>query len=249
MRTSRTTRPTPGSWNFASSSPTSQRAFADCACRSLPRTSSSARARRPIIWNLLTALLDPGDEMVFAEPAYPTYAAAAEYLRAVAGAGAAARIAQVQHRSRRARRQGHAADESPDHQQPEQSHRRRLTREDLAAIADLAEKFPRFVILTDEIYSRNIYGDRLRIVRAVRAPARSHDRRRRVFESLRDDGLAPWLLPRSAGDRARRNAARQQHLCVRVDVRPKGRHGSAQRSGRTGRRDERDLSQRGATCW
>jgi aspartate aminotransferase len=42
-----------------------------------------APGAKPIIWNLLTALLDPGDEMVYAEPAYPTYAAAAEYLRAI----------------------------------------------------------------------------------------------------------------------------------------------------------------------
>ena len=30
---------------------------------------------KPIIWNLLSAILDPGDELVYADPAYPAYAA------------------------------------------------------------------------------------------------------------------------------------------------------------------------------
>ena len=37
---------------------------------------------KPIIWNILCALLDPGDEMVYFEPAYPTYASASSYLHA-----------------------------------------------------------------------------------------------------------------------------------------------------------------------
>src|ERR1700688_4376993 len=37
---------------------------------------------KPIIWNLLSALLDPGDELIYADPAYPAYASAASYLEA-----------------------------------------------------------------------------------------------------------------------------------------------------------------------
>ena len=37
---------------------------------------------KPIIWNLLSAILDPGDELVYADPAYPAYASAASYLEA-----------------------------------------------------------------------------------------------------------------------------------------------------------------------
>ncbi|MBD5606062.1 MAG: aminotransferase class I/II-fold pyridoxal phosphate-dependent enzyme, partial [Candidatus Eremiobacteraeota bacterium] len=29
---------------------------------------------KPLIWNVLAALLDPGDEVIFADPAYPAYA-------------------------------------------------------------------------------------------------------------------------------------------------------------------------------
>ncbi|HZX68527.1 MAG TPA: aminotransferase class I/II-fold pyridoxal phosphate-dependent enzyme, partial [Candidatus Elarobacter sp.] len=39
---------------------------------------------KPIIWNLLSALLDPGDELLYADPAYPAYASAAGYLEAKA---------------------------------------------------------------------------------------------------------------------------------------------------------------------
>jgi aspartate/methionine/tyrosine aminotransferase len=119
-----------------------------------------APGAKPIIWNLLTALLDPGDEMVYAEPAYPTYAAAAEYLRAV----------PVPVPLRESRKFSIDLDEltakvTPRTKvliinSPSNPTGGVLTRDDLAAIADLAEKFPRFVIITDEIYSRNIYGER-----------------------------------------------------------------------------------------
>jgi aspartate/methionine/tyrosine aminotransferase len=119
-----------------------------------------APGAKPIIWNLLTALLDPGDEMVYAEPAYPTYAAAAEYLRAV----------PVPVPLRESRKFSIDLDElaakvTPRTKvliinSPSNPTGGVLTRDDLAAIAELAEKFPRFVILTDEIYSRNIYGER-----------------------------------------------------------------------------------------
>jgi aspartate aminotransferase len=119
-----------------------------------------APGAKPVIWNLLTALLDPGDEMVYAEPAYPTYVAAAEYLRAV----------PVPVPLRESRKFSIDLDElaakvTPRTKvliinSPSNPTGGVLTRDDLAAIADLAEKFPRFVILTDEIYSRNIYGER-----------------------------------------------------------------------------------------
>ena len=115
---------------------------------------------KQIIWNLLAVLLDPGDEMVYAEPAYPTYAAAAEYLRAV----------PVPVPLRESRKFSIDLDElaakiTPRTKvlivnSPSNPTGGVFTNEDFAAIAELAEKYPRFVILTDEIYSRNIYGER-----------------------------------------------------------------------------------------
>jgi aspartate aminotransferase len=119
-----------------------------------------APGAKPIIWNLLAALLDPGDEMVYAEPAYPTYAAAAGYLKAV----------PVPVPLRESRAFSIDLDELAAKvtdrtkvliiNSPSNPTGGVLTRADLATIADLAEKYPRFVILTDEIYSRNIYGER-----------------------------------------------------------------------------------------
>ena len=37
---------------------------------------------KPIIWNILSALLDPGDEFIYFDPAYPAYASCATYLEA-----------------------------------------------------------------------------------------------------------------------------------------------------------------------
>lgn len=115
---------------------------------------------KQIIWNLLAVLLDPGDEMVYAEPAYPTYAAAAEYLHAV----------PVPVPLRESRKFSIDLDElaakvTPRTKvlivnSPSNPTGGVFTYEDFAAIAELAEKYPRFVILTDEIYSRNIYGER-----------------------------------------------------------------------------------------
>jgi aspartate aminotransferase len=115
---------------------------------------------KPLIWNLLTALLDPGDEMVYAEPAYPTYVAAAEYLHAV----------PVPVPLRESRKFSIDLDElvakvTPRTKviiinSPSNPTGGVFTRDDLAVIADLAEKYPRFVVLTDEIYCRNVYGER-----------------------------------------------------------------------------------------
>ena len=115
---------------------------------------------KPVIWNLLTALLDPGDEMVFAEPAYPTYPAAAEYLHAIP-----VPVPLRESRKFSIDLEELAAKVSPRTKvliinSPSNPTGGVLTRDDLAFIADLAEKYPRFVILTDEIYCRNIYGER-----------------------------------------------------------------------------------------
>jgi len=159
MRTSRTTRPT-----RIDGIPRAHRglrdAFPGLRVPFFAENVVVAPGAKPIIWNLLTALLDPGDEMVYAEPAYPTYAAAAEYLRAV----------PVPVPLRESRKFSIDLDEltakvTPRTKvliinSPSNPTGGVLTRDDLAAIADLAEKFPRFVVITDEIYSRNIYGER-----------------------------------------------------------------------------------------
>jgi aspartate/methionine/tyrosine aminotransferase len=114
---------------------------------------------KQIIWNLLAALLDPGDEMVYADPAYPTYAAAAGYVGARA----------VPVRLLESKNWGLDLDEFEAKltertkvvvlNSPHNPTGGVLAHSDLARIAELASRH-RFVILSDEIYSRNVYGPR-----------------------------------------------------------------------------------------
>ena len=68
-----------------------------------------------------------------------------------------------------------------------------LTQSDLERIAELAQRND-FLVLADEIYSRNFYLDqRVPLDRVAPRDARAHDRRRRLLEGVRDDRLAPRL--------------------------------------------------------
>src|SRR5690348_15232621 len=41
-----------------------------------------APGAKPVIWNILSAILNPGDEFIYFDPAYPAYASCANYLGA-----------------------------------------------------------------------------------------------------------------------------------------------------------------------
>jgi len=112
---------------------------------------------KPLLWNLFAVLLDPGDEIVFADPAYPAYHAAASYLGARA----------VTFRLDEAR------DWRPDLDQlaaaitprtravvlnsPHNPTGGVMTADDLAAVAEVALRHD-LLVVSDEIYSRNVYG-------------------------------------------------------------------------------------------
>jgi len=111
---------------------------------------------KPLLWNLFAVLLDPGDEVVFADPAYPAYHAAAAYLGAKAVTF----------------RLNGANDWRPDLDElaavitprtraivlnsPNNPTGGVLTPDDLAAIAQLALRHD-ILVISDEIYSRNVY--------------------------------------------------------------------------------------------
>lgn len=112
---------------------------------------------KPIIWNLLSALLDPGDELLYADPAYPAYASAASYLEAKA-----IPVHLLESRDWRLDLDELAAKITPKTKavvinSPHNPTGGVLTREDLEVIARLAQKH-NFLVIADEIYSRNIYG-------------------------------------------------------------------------------------------
>jgi aspartate aminotransferase len=112
---------------------------------------------KPLIWNVLCALVDPGDEVVFADPAYPAYASCTSYLQAKA-----VPVPLLE-------RTGFRLD--LDELATKMTDRTRvlilnsphnptggvLTRADLETIAELAQRHD-VTIVSDEIYSRNVYG-------------------------------------------------------------------------------------------
>jgi aspartate aminotransferase len=118
-----------------------------------------APGAKQIIWNLLSALLDPGDEMLYADPAYPTYAVCAAYLGAKP-----VPVRLLESKQWRLDLDELAAKITPRTKvlilnSPSNPTGGVLSREDLAAIAQIAAKH-RFLILTDEIYCRHVYGEK-----------------------------------------------------------------------------------------
>jgi aspartate aminotransferase len=118
-----------------------------------------APGAKQIIWNVLSAVLDPGDEMLYADPAYPTYAVCASYLGAKP-----VPVRLLESKQWRLDLDELAAKVTPRTKvliinSPSNPTGGVLSREDFAAIAEIAAKH-RFLILTDEIYCRHVYGQK-----------------------------------------------------------------------------------------
>jgi len=111
---------------------------------------------KPIIWNILSAILDPGDEFVYFDPAYPAYASASSYLQA--------NVIRIPLRESRDWRMDldELASRVSDKTKavminsPHNPTGGVLLRSDLERIAELAQKH-NFLVIADEIYSRNFY--------------------------------------------------------------------------------------------
>ena len=111
---------------------------------------------KPLVWNLLCALLGPGDEMIYADPAYPAYAGCADYLDAVA-----VPIPLVEATGFRLDLDRLASAITSKTKlvvlnSPQNPTGGVLTRSDLETIAELAIRHD-LTVVSDEIYSRNIY--------------------------------------------------------------------------------------------
>lgn len=111
---------------------------------------------KPVIWNTLCALLNPGDELIYADPAYPAYASAASYLQATATP-----IPLLE--SKNFRLDLDALETAVSGKTkivvintPHNPTGGVLLRSDLERIAELAHKHD-FLVMSDEIYSRNFY--------------------------------------------------------------------------------------------
>ena len=113
---------------------------------------------KPVIWNVLSALLDPGDDFIYFDPAYPAYASCSSYLQANVHA-----IPLLESRNWRMDldETGSASirqDQSRRHQLAAQSDRRRADARRSRTIAEMAQRHD-FLVIADEIYSRNFYRD------------------------------------------------------------------------------------------
>ncbi len=111
---------------------------------------------KPLIWNVMSALLDPGDEVIFADPAYPAYAGCSAYLEA-----RALPVPLLEAADFRLDLDVLAAKMSPRTKvlilnSPHNPTGGVLTRADLETIAELAMRYD-VTVISDEIYSRNIY--------------------------------------------------------------------------------------------
>ena len=111
---------------------------------------------KPLVWNILSAILQPGDEMIYASPAYPAYACAAGYLGAIPVA-----IPVLESANFRIDLERFAAAITPKTKlvvlnSPHNPTGGVLTLSDLETIAALVIKHD-LIVLSDEIYCRNVY--------------------------------------------------------------------------------------------
>ena len=113
---------------------------------------------KPIIWNVLSALLNPGDDFVYFDPAYPAYASCSSYLQANVHA-----IPLLESRNWRMdldELENRVSDKTKAIviNSPHNPTGGVLTRGDLERIAEMARRHD-FIVIADEIYSRNFYLD------------------------------------------------------------------------------------------
>ena len=111
---------------------------------------------KPIIWNTLSALLNPGDELVYADPAYPAYASAASYLQAKVTPIPLLESKNFRLDLEELESKVSARTKVLVINTPHNPTGGVLLRSDLERIADLAQKHD-FLVMSDEIYSRNLY--------------------------------------------------------------------------------------------
>lgn len=115
-----------------------------------------APGAKPVIWNILSAILNPGDEFIYFDPAYPAYASCANYLGAKA-------IAIPLHEEKNWRMDLDELERRVSDKtraiminSPHNPTGGVLTKGDLERIAAMAIRHD-FLVIADEIYSRNFY--------------------------------------------------------------------------------------------
>jgi len=117
-----------------------------------------APGAKPVIWNILSAILNPGDEFIYFDPAYPAYASAANYLGAevvpIPLYESKNWAMDIDELERRVSSKTKAVMINSPHNPTGGV----LPMSDLERIAEMAQRHD-FLVITDEIYSRNYYLD------------------------------------------------------------------------------------------
>ncbi len=111
---------------------------------------------KPLVWNVMAALLDPGDEVVFADPAYPSYPGAARYLQASAVPIRLLEATDFRLDLDELDAKMSARTKLLILNSPQNPTGGVLTRPDLERIAELAIRHD-VLVVSDEIYCRTIY--------------------------------------------------------------------------------------------
>ena len=121
---------------------------------------------KPVIWNILSAILGPGDEFIYFDPAYPAYASCANYL--------GAKVVPIPlHEEKNWRMDLDELERRVSDKtraiminSPHNPTGGVLTKGDLERIAQMAIKHD-FLVIADEIYSRNFYESQFSSIVAV----------------------------------------------------------------------------------
>jgi len=115
-----------------------------------------APGAKPVIWNILSAILNPGDEFIYFDPAYPAYASCANYLGAsvlpIPLYESKNWAMDIDELERRVSSKTKAVMINSPHNPTGGV----LPMSDLERIAEMAQRHD-FIVITDEIYSRNYY--------------------------------------------------------------------------------------------
>jgi len=115
-----------------------------------------APGAKPVIWNILSAILNPGDEFIYFDPAYPAYASCANYLGAsvlpIPLYESKNWAMDIDELERRVSSKTKAVMINSPHNPTGGV----LPMSDLERIAEMAQRHD-FLVITDEIYSRNYY--------------------------------------------------------------------------------------------
>ncbi len=125
-----------------------------------------APGAKPVIWNILSAILNPGDEFVYFDPAYPAYASCASYLGANVTAIPLHEEKDWRMDLDELERRVSDGTRAIMINSPHNPTGGVLTKDDLERIADMAQTHD-FLVIADEIYSRNFYESEFKSIAAL----------------------------------------------------------------------------------